>query len=903
MKTQTKSRALLLVCVLLLVTALVAVFAFSASAADVTELTNYSLVLNDGVDIKVNGTVAEADLEKEIKVVATCFDETTYDVTVEDGAFSVVIPVSVTRYADAVKVDLYVDDEIVATEDVSIKANVAALLADEEISVAVKTLASEVIRYGAAALTYLGYTEEAEAFAADLALAEPIAPEWEPDFSYDKGETAEIAINNVSMELAERINLIFTADASVDGYTVEAGSYDVEVEGNTIKVVGIPISAFFTPFTVGVYDGEDAVSNEVTISPLTYIMLYQESLDPENMDEADLAAAEADMDLLYALTLYAAAAHEATDHEMVLVSSTAATCSADGVNVTACAGCGATEEEIIPMDAAVHSELTYTVADGQITYTCAGCEASWTSTTMALADGTSTSKMEGNSSNAGFVGCTDNKPAMVDGHYEFVKAETPASSQAQFYLASGKSSAAVANRLGFVSISLTAVDVPLGNGVAGWALKLCNSSGGWNTIKGQAKGMDILVGDPTDGSVVLTMGGVEIALAADAYTRIDISFVPVENDMYLLTYYADGVAVDVVTVDNILKNYTPDKLYFTCGGVAYTEDVDVQPTVKFDDLTLAFTDNTADEFFPKNHVHTADEEAVQIDGETHAFMCTGCDVTVTVVKHTYDFSGATCASGVATGTCVCGATTTKTIEHTLVATGIADNVVTYQCSVCESEYTMAVARGDDFSGVTPVWDVADEKSATIVDGALFMCATESGASNGNAIISPAAKGVITGTDKMIIGFDLKNTDNRGGNAKDFIIQWRVPGTTGGNWAFDGTTKLYVKPDGSVCFDNAQDTGIDISKTEFTSFVLAATLTDDGAKTTITIDLWINGQYVGATTKTVDGVGASFQNNGAYPQVCLQNNGGANEMYYDNLYIADVPAGAEGTNFLNYVTAK
>lgn len=902
MKTQTKSRALLLVCVLVLAMALTAVFAFSASAADVTELTNYSLVLSDGVDIKVNGTVAEADLEKDIKVVATCHDETTYDVTVEDGAFSVVIPVSVTHYADTVQVDLVVDDEIVATENVSIKANVASILADAEIPAAVKTLASEVIRYGEAALIYLGYAEEAEAFVADLELAESIEPEWEPDFSYDKGEAADIAINKVSMELADRINLIFTTSAPVDGYIVEADLYDVEVDGNTIKVVGIPVSAFFTPFTVGVYDGEDAVSNEVTMSPVAYVMMYQMNFDPENMTEDELEAAMKDMELLMPLTLYAAAAHEATTHKIVETVETIPTCEAAGLKTYACEACGHYEEEELAIDLAIHSEISYTVANNNITYTCAGCEKTWTSTKMALGDGTSTTGFEGNASNAGFVGCT-NLPAIVDGHYELVKGETPAASQAQFYLASGANANAATNRLGFVSISLQATDAALqGNGAA-WALKLCNSSGQWNNNKGQAKGMDIITGVAEDGSKAKTMGGVIIDLAEDGFTRIDISFVPVENDMYLLTYYVDGVAVDAVIVDNILFNYTPNKLYFTCGGVAYNAEADAQPAIKFDDLTLAFTDATASDFFPKNHVHAPGTEVEEIDDKTHGVKCQGCDVFVGTAAHEFDFSGATCG-GEATGTCVCGATTTKVIDCTLVATGIADNAVTYECKNCHKAYTMNVAKYDDFSSGSAssgrTWNLADFDSATTVvaDGSVLFSATPSGATNGNAIISPATQNVITGTDAVIIGFDLKNTDER---AKDFVIQWRIPCSLG-NWNFDGTTKMYVKPNGSIEF-NGKDTGIDISKTEFTSFFMKATLTTDGTNTTLAIDLFVNGVYVDTTTKTVAATGVSFQTSGAYPQVCLQNNGGANKMYYDNLFLADVPAGAEGNDFSAYLTAK
>jgi len=462
MKTQTKSRALLLVCVLVLAMALTAVFAFNASAADATEFTNYSIVLSDGVDIQVNGTVAEADLEKEIKVVATCYDEATYDVTVEDGAFSVVIPVSVTRYADTVKVDLVVDDEIVATENVSIKANVASLLADEETPAAVKTLASEVIRYGAAALTYLGYTDEAAAFAADLELADEIEPQWHPGYTdVNKGEAADIAINNVSMELADRINLIFTADDSVEGYTVVADGYDVEVEGNTIKVVGIPVSAFFTPFTVGVYNGEAAVSNEVTMSPFAYVMIYMQSVG---------GTSDENVQLLMPLTLYAAAAHEATTHKVVETIEIVPTCQDGGLKTYTCAGCGYYDEEDLEADTAIHSQISYAVSAGQITYTCVDCEKTWTSTKMALGDGTSTSGFEGNNTNAGFVGCTT-LPAMVDGHYEFVKAATPATSQAQFYLASGANNNAATNRLGFVSITLQATDVALNNGLgSSWGL-------------------------------------------------------------------------------------------------------------------------------------------------------------------------------------------------------------------------------------------------------------------------------------------------------------------------------------------------------------------------------------------------------------------------------------------------
>ena len=907
MKTQTKSRALLLVCVLLLVTALVAVFAFSASAAEVTELTNYSLVLNDGVDIKVNGTVAEADLEKEIKVVATCYDETTYDVTVEDGAFSVVIPVSVTRYADVVKVDLYVDDEIVATEDVSIKANVAALLADEEISVAVKTLASEVIRYGAAALTYLGYTEKAEAFASDLALAEPIAPEWEPNLSYDKGETAEIAINKVSMELAERINLIFTTDAPVDGYTVEAGSYDVEAEGNTIKVVGIPVSAFFTPFTVGVYDGEDAVSNEVTVSPLTYIMLYQMSFDHENMTEDELAAAKADMDLLYSLTLYAAAAHEATDHEMAVVSYSPATCAAEGVKVTACAGCGDTDEEILPVDAAVHAKLTYAVADGKITYTCADCEASWTSTSLMLADGTSTSMLNGDAStNVGFVGGDAGFPNMVDGHYEFVKASTPATSQGQFRLVKTTAGATangafVENRLGFVSVSLQAVDVTVANpdNGASWELHLANNAAGgqWAPIKGKAKGYAILNGVAGDGSKAVTCGGVEIALAADGFTRVDISFVPVENDMHLLTYYVGGVAVDTVVVDNMLNNYTPNCLYFSCYASYNDAEDAVQQSVKFDDLTFAFTDGTKDEFFPKNHVHAAGTEVEKIDDKTHGVKCQGCDVTVTVAKHAYDFSGATCADGEATGTCVCGATTTKAIEHTLVATSYVDNVVTYECKNCDKAYTLNAAKGFDCSA-EPGFNIGDvDATASAADGVYNFVASQT-ASNDDAIIC-AYPGVNSTT--MLVGFDIKNTENRAGY---FKVQFRTPPN---NWMFnpDATLRLEIKPDGSIYFgQNHEDTGLDISTTEFTSILMKATFTEAAGSTTLTTELWVNGQYVGASSLTKAETDFNWSDSArAGAQLCLQNKVGDNAVVIDNIFGAEVPANAEGNDITAYLTEK
>lgn len=896
MKTQTKSRALLLVCVLVLAMALTAVFAFSASAADVTELTDYSLILTDGVDIKVNGTVAEADLEKDIKVVATCYGETTYDVTVEDGAFSVVIPVSVTRYADTVQVDLVVGDEIVATENVSIKDYIAATLADEDASDALKQLVSEIAYYGASVLNKLGYTEDAEAFVADLDLYDTIEPEWEPDFSYNKGVAADIAINKVSMELADRINLIFTTDKPVDGYIVEADLYDVEVDGNTIKVVGIPVSAFFTPITVGVYDGESAVSNEVTMSPVAYIMQYIGGLMEKYESPSDLPADEFNnMMVAQCITMYACAAHEATTHKIVEAFETVPTCQAAGLKTYACEGCGHYEEEPLAIDPAIHTELSYTVANNNITYTCADCEKTWTSTKMALGDGTSTTGFEGNDSNKGFVGGTT-LPAIVDGHYEMVKGETPAESQAQFYLASGLNANAATNRLGFVSISLQATDAALQGKGAPWALKLCNSSGKWNNNKGQAKGMDILTGVAEDGSKAATMGGVIIDLAEDGFTRIDISFVPVENDMYLLTYYVDGVAVDAVVVDNILFNYTPNKLYFTCGGVAYDAEADAQPAIKFDDLTLAFTDATASDFFPKNHVHVAGTEIEKIDDNNHGVKCQGCDVFVGTVAHNFDFAGATCG-GEATGTCACGATTTKVIDCTLVATGIADNVVTYECKNCHKAYTMAANKAFDCSE-KPGFNIGDFDTETsgVIDGAYKFSASQT-AANGNAII--CAYPGISGATSMIVGFDIKNTTDRGGY---FRIQFRTPPN---NWVFNSVTdlQLEIKPDGSIYFGQTHgDTGLKISTTEFTSIIMKATYTEAEGKTTLTTELWVNGQYVGASSVTQNGTGFTWTdgaNGGA--QICLQNKVGANTVIFDNIYTA--PVIGNGTDITTYLTAK
>ena len=894
-----KSRALLLVCVLLLVTALVAVFAVGASAADVTELNDYALVLNDGVDIKVTGTVAEADLESEIQVITTCHGETAYDVTVEDGAFEVQIPVSATHMAESIRVDLVVDGDIVDTQTVSVNAYAAAILADEETPVATKQLVSDMLRYGQAVLTYAGADDEAAALVEGLELLAVVEPDFDPFPYAEAGEAGTVAITEIAMELDARINFLLTTDVAVDDYIVEADGYETVVDGTTVKIVGISIADAFKGITVGIYDAEDAlVSNEICYSPMGYIMKLMMAEQAKETPDTDAIM------VCRTLALYGASAHAATDHEMEVVSYSPATCAAEGVKVTACAGCGATDEEILPVDAAVHAELTYAVVDGKITYTCADCEASWTSTSLMLADGTSTSMLEGNAStNVGFVGGGAGFPNIVDGHYEFVKAPTPATSQGQFRLVKTTAGATangafVENRLGFVSVSLQAVDVAVAHPVSGasWTLQLANNAAGgeWAPIKGKAKGYAILNGVPGDGSKAVTCGGVEIALAADGFTRVDISFVPVENDMHLLTYYVDGVAVDTVVVDNMLNNYTPNCLYFSCNA-SYNDAQDaVQQSVKFDDLSLAFTDGTKDEFFPKNHVHAAGTEVEKIDDKTHGVKCQGCDVFVAKAAHDYDFSSATCG-GEATGTCACGATTTKTIECTLVATSYVDNVVTYECKNCDKAYTLNATKGSDCSA-KPNFSTADiDATSGAADGVYNFVASQT-APNSNAIIC-AYPGVNSTT--MLIGFDIKNTATRAGY---FQVQFRTPPN---NWTFnpDATLRLEVKPDGSIYFgQNHEDTGLDVSTTEFTSILMKATFTEADGSTTLTTELWVNGQYVGASSLTKAGTGFNWSDSAqAGAQICLQNKVGANAVVIDNIFGAATEA--TGTDITAYLTAK
>lgn len=233
-------------------------------------------------------------------------------------------------------------------------------------------------------------------------------------------------------------------------------------------------------------------------------------------------------------------------------------------------------------------------------------------------------------------------------------------------------------------------------------------------------------------------------------------------------------------------------------------------------------------------------------------------------------------------------------KHKLKTLGIdASKNLVYECVSCKEHYSVPNVAGNTMSGESLLFTPADyDTERTTMENGVYTFSASQTSGNANGIIQAYPAGKITSTGSMLLGFDIKNTEFRGTNSDAyFVIQWRTP-CSAGNWVFDtDETKLEIKPDGSIYFANRKtDTGLDISKDEFTSILMKATFTVDGSNTTLSIDLWVNGAYVATASKTAATTNASWQNtSGCGAQICVQNKKGTNEVILDNLFVADAPA--------------
>lgn len=227
----------------------------------------------------------------------------------------------------------------------------------------------------------------------------------------------------------------------------------------------------------------------------------------------------------------------------------------------------------------------------------------------------------------------------------------------------------------------------------------------------------------------------------------------------------------------------------------------------------------------------------------------------------------------------------------------------YKCSICRERFAFDAKNYATYKTTSTAdkggWNVVGGDGTVIANGELLLTSLEIG----NAQISPDGKNLSSAT-QGVWGFSLKNSDVRGA---DFLTQLKVYHTTlnakdgAGNsisdyWVFNKPgSQLRIKPNGDIYFAGA-DTGMDLSADAYTDFVMKVTLTENGSSTTVAVELWINGVHAGSSSYDVDVTGASLQNGNSYVQMVVspaknakeENDANTNAMYYDNVFVADVP---------------
>lgn len=244
------------------------------------------------------------------------------------------------------------------------------------------------------------------------------------------------------------------------------------------------------------------------------------------------------------------------------------------------------------------------------------------------------------------------------------------------------------------------------------------------------------------------------------------------------------------------------------------------------------------------------------------------------------------------------------LEHEIMAAGMDtlahkhSGTKIYECVLCHEQFGVLAGYIDSYDndclGEVAVVNAGSVKN---VGGAIYI--QTNATTMLNADLSLHTKNYISSETDALLGFSLKNSsDTRDGN---FVVQWKFNNDWGKSPA---QNKVNVDKDGNILFGGG-DTGLDLSSYRFMDFLVKIHLEEADGATTVTTELWIDTVYIGKRTETLRYTGLSLHGTqGAltYAQISTQS-GKSNAMYYDNVFVADVPVAAEGESLWEYLSLE
>ncbi len=344
MKHVKKSRAAILVFVLMATIVLTALFALSSSAANeaTAEITGTNLLLTDGITLRLNGTITDG-AEQEFECMYIIDGEIMFDeVTPEaDGTFYVDIPVGAAQMNEEIEIEIY-DMNTLDTLD-TITTSVKEYAADqlENGGTYVKAIVSAMLRYGEEAYKYT-HDGAASDLLDGLTLTDAPAFPASVLYTYEEGTAPDAtdSFQEIRLTLTNALQLTLTT------------------EDGTAATQSMKISEFFDGVT---FTANGAAS--VTASPSLYVELAK--------NDAALG------NLVKALYNYAAQVRSSLTHTHTPATGVAHPTDA-GKHINMCA-CGEAIETV------AHTlSAAYTAANKTITYTCTGCSASYDTEVFVL---------------------------------------------------------------------------------------------------------------------------------------------------------------------------------------------------------------------------------------------------------------------------------------------------------------------------------------------------------------------------------------------------------------------------------------------------------------------------------------------------------------------------------------
>lgn len=936
MKTMNKSRVAFLVCLLVLALALTSILALNVFADDevedvATEWTGYSLVLTDGTDIVLQGTISQVDEEdSEDYYVSYDFCEgENIRVDFRSGAggrFEVPIRVAHGQMNDTITARIIVDGETVDEVEVSVKSYCASILNDEvivETEVAdgeeaptenapeFKTLVSELLRYGAAAYNYLGETEEATALLDGLTLTDALVFPENPAYIFEKvseiaeGTTAIAGVSVVditSMKLTLNNFLSVTFGTNVNLEDVLNYS-NLDEDGNMVNDTH-KLSDFFNYESICVIEGLGAgkeVSDRYHISPSYYAYAMK---DDEEVGE-----------LVKALYNCALAAHTAVGHNYIEYIDTAATCQNDGHSVLAC-DCGASYEVTVAKND-THPEIELINGNGGfVGYKCAACDTLWAAVSgLMIFDGTDDSFTGMQSVDTAYT--ATGLPTLNNGRYDWVRMEgaDPKDQNQLWYQFGGKDDVAFTAKDEYkfiMNIDLEPIGTP------------CDAEGEREilslnlvTDRNQTQGLDRwgpkhqtpqkLLRWNDDGTLV-GWNNIIIGEVAPEGTTTNVTVVLVAGEgelggktvpMLYATYYVNGVGICTTGIENTLRD----------GGFGYiyangynTDDFE---GYSFDNLWFGWTNGeiTVQEMSACGTIKYLDADGNLVTGGSHTWVETvtkepTCDetgtkelacscgatqsaVAIPKLPHTYDF----------TQTVVTRPEGTE-LNHTTPAHKAPASTITYKCTTCSKDVAYEVIDARDFSDDCPCGYVhwLPKDAATVIDYsndyASIIAAINENTFNDNVFIRiSAANQGYTLTDKntVVIGFDIAMPE--GGFPENGVnLQAKVEGKWGSG------ADILVFKDAAVYVNGRGEKIADVTAGQWLNFVVKATL----AETTVDYEIYMNGAFVKSFSqaRNAEITGDTAFNNGSSEyQLNIARTGTNNAdatrgMLVDNVFIAE-----------------